>query len=152
MSSAILFNQETEEETEIDANLVEVGDIVKVYNGAVIPVDGKVMRGRGTVNEAILTGESEPVTTEQGDTVLGGTILIGGSLFVLATSRSEESASNKIINLVEEAQNSKPAIQTVADRVSCFFVPLIIVLGIITWTIWFSVTYTMDSVKDWATD
>lgn len=78
-----------------------MGDIVKIYNGALIPVDGKVVRGRGTVNEAILTGESEPVSKQEGDTVLGGTLLIGGSLFVSATSRSDESASCKIMNLVE---------------------------------------------------
>lgn len=83
--------------------MLEVGDIVKIYNGAIIPVDGKVVRGRGTVNEAILTGESEPVPKQKGDTVMGGTLLIGGSLFVQATSRTDESTSFKIMNLVEEA-------------------------------------------------
>ena len=60
-----------------------------------------MVRGRGTVNEAILTGESEPVTKKEGDMVLGGTLLIGGYLFVSASSRSDESASFKIMNLVE---------------------------------------------------
>ena len=83
---------------------------MKVYNGALIPVDGVVTEGDGTVSEAIVTGESEPLPKQVGDKVLGGTQLIGGRLIMKVTNSASESTVNKIVGLVEQAQASKAPI------------------------------------------
>jgi P-type Cu+ transporter len=88
---------------EIEVELVQVNDLVKVYPGQGMPVDGVVVFGRGICNEAMLTGESRPVAKEIGSNVYGGSILLQGNLIVKVTRSAENSSINQIIKLVENA-------------------------------------------------
>ncbi len=123
-------------ERDIPIESVMVGDIVIVRPGEKIPVDGKVIEGGSTVDESMLTGESLPVQKQAGDTVIGATLNKQGLLKLVATKVGSETALAQIIRLVQEAQGSKAPIQHLADKVASIFVPIIIVIAIITLLIW----------------
>lgn len=127
--------------------LLEVGDFVLVQPGGAVPSDGIVLLGRGSCNEAMLTGESAPVVKNVGVKVFGGTILHQGSLVVKVLKTSENATFNQIMQLVENAQNSKAPIQGYADRISSIFVPTIVILSILTWIVWFSIVYSDTTDK-----
>ena len=126
-------------EAEVPIDDVRVGDIVLVKPGEKIPVDGVVTEGRSTVDESMLTGESLPVEKKQGDTVIGATLNKLGLLRFEATKVGKETALAQIIKLVEDAQGSKAPIQKLADQVSAVFVPIVIGIAIITFSIWYFV-------------
>jgi cation-transporting P-type ATPase C len=108
---------------------VQPGDLVAVYAGTRIPIDGVVEAGTGTVNEAPITGESMPVLRNVGETVYAGTILLAGSLRVRVTSVGTNTVVGRLIQRVEEAQELRAPIQTVAERFSTRFVPLSFILA-----------------------
>jgi len=118
---------------------LEINDIVIVKPGQSIPADGEVVVGISAVDESMITGESFPVEKKLGDKVVGGTINTTGSFEFRVTAIGNESVIGKIITLVEEAQGSKAPIQNFADRVASIFVPIIIVVSIITFIVWFIV-------------
>ncbi len=124
------------EEVDIPIEKVETGDTVIVRPGEKIPVDGVVTTGHSTVDESLLTGESLPVDKQIGDQVIGATINKQGLLRIEATKVGRESALAQIIRLVEEAQGSKAPIQALADRISSVFVPIVIVIAILTFFAW----------------
>ena len=130
-----------ERELEIDLALLEVGDNVRVYPGASIPVDGTVVSGDGWVNESMMTGESALVHKTPGACVFGGTVNSSGNMVLEVTKLGKDTALAQIIALVENAQASKTPIQEVADKISKVFVPAIVVLALITWGIWFTLAY-----------
>ncbi len=121
---------------------IKKGDLLLVNTGDKIPTDGVVIEGEGAVNESMLTGESEPVYKKKGDEVVGGTILESGNLIVEAQKVGEETVLSKIIRMVKEAQQSKPEIQQLGDKVSAIFVPAVVLISIIT----FLVSYFYASV------
>ncbi|GAP14971.1 copper-(or silver)-translocating P-type ATPase [Longilinea arvoryzae] len=123
-------------ELEVPVEDVLVGDVVTVRPGEKIPVDGVVIEGRSSVDESMLTGESLPVEKFQGEKVIGATLNKLGSLRFEATRVGRETALAQIIRLVEEAQGSKAPIQKLADQVSAFFVPAVIGIALITFTVW----------------
>lgn len=125
------------EETEVSIDDVRVGDIVLVKPGEKIPVDGVVVEGRSAVDESMLTGESLPVEKKQGDTVIGATLNKLGMLKFEATKVGRETALAQIIKLVEDAQGSKAPIQKLADQVSSVFVPVVIVIALLTFIGWY---------------
>lgn len=125
------------EETEVSIDDVRVGDIVLVRPGEKIPVDGVVIEGRSAVDESMLTGESLPVEKKQGDTVIGATLNKLGMLKFEATKVGKETALAQIIKLVEDAQGSKAPIQKLADQVSAVFVPIVIVIALLTFAGWY---------------
>jgi Cu+-exporting ATPase len=125
------------QELEIPAEDVLVGDIVLVRPGEVIPVDGVLIEGRSTVDESMLTGESLPVEKGPGDPMIGATINKLGLLKFEATKVGRETALSQIIRLVEDAQGSKAPIQKLADQVSAIFVPAVIGIAAITFLVWF---------------
>jgi P-type Cu+ transporter len=123
---------------ELDIPITEVvtGDVVIVRPGERIPVDGVVVNGRSHVDESMLTGESLPVAKEVGDKVIGATINKQGLIRFEATKVGRETALAQIIRLVEQAQGSKAPIQRIIDRVSAYFVPVVVVFALITFGVW----------------
>ncbi|HPR94353.1 MAG TPA: heavy metal translocating P-type ATPase [Syntrophomonadaceae bacterium] len=119
------------EEVEVDE--VDVGDILLVKTGAKIPVDGTVLSGEGHINEASITGESVLVGKEKGSGVYAGTILENGTLQIVADRVGEDTTFGRIIELVEEAQDSKSEAERFIDRFSKYYTPAVLVLAIIVW-------------------
>ncbi|MDA2653090.1 heavy metal translocating P-type ATPase [Bacillus cereus] len=124
--------------TEIKILIEEVvtGDIVYVKPGEKIPVDGEIVEGKSAIDESMLTGESIPVDKSIGDVVIGSTINKNGFLKVKATKVGRDTALAQIIKVVEEAQGSKAPIQRVADQISGIFVPVVVVIAIVTFAVW----------------
>ena len=123
-------------EIQIDAASCEVGDILIVRPGESIPVDGIVVEGISSVNEAALTGESLPVSKSQNDEVKAATINISGVLKIKATTKGDDTSFSRVIALVEEAASSKAPIAKIADKVALVFVPVVISIAIITFAVW----------------
>ncbi|MDX5866285.1 heavy metal translocating P-type ATPase [Bacillus cereus group sp. BfR-BA-01119] len=115
---------------------VVAGDIVYVKPGEKIPVDGEIVEGKSAIDESMLTGESIPVDKTIGDVVIGSTMNKNGFLKVKATKVGRDTALAQIIKVVEEAQGSKAPIQRVADQISGIFVPVVVVIAIITFAVW----------------
>jgi Cu+-exporting ATPase len=115
---------------------VQSDDILVVRPGERIPVDGVVVKGTSSVDESLITGESIPVTRTEGDRLIGGSINYDGALTYRATSVGEESVLGQMLRLMEEAQSSKAPMQQLADRVSGIFVPIVLVLALVTFVLW----------------
>jgi P-type Cu+ transporter len=113
------------------------GDIILTKPGERIPIDGQVMNGFTSINESLLTGEGIPVEKGIGDAVYAGTINHNSVIKIKATKLYSETILSKIINIVEEAQFSKPPIQNIADRFTAIFVPIVLFLAISTFFIWY---------------
>jgi Cu+-exporting ATPase len=124
-------------ESDVPVDDVTVGDVIIVRPGEKIPVDGVVVDGRSSVDESMLTGESLPMEKGPGDNVVGATLNKLGMIKFEATKVGKETALAQIIHLVEEAQGSKAPIQRLADQVSSVFVPIVIVIALATFLVWF---------------
>lgn len=124
-------------EIEIPIEEVKINDIVIVKPGQKIPVDGIVISGHSSVDESMLTGEPIPVEKTANDKVFGATINKNGVLRIKALKVGKDSLLSQIIKLVEEAQGSKAPIQKIADKVSSYFVPIVIVLAIVAFLVWY---------------
>jgi P-type Cu+ transporter len=125
---------------EIEIADVTVGDIVLVRPGESIPVDGIVTQGSSSVDEAMVTGESKPVKKQNGDRVIGATINGMGSFQFRATQVGKDTVLAQIISMVQQAQGSKAPIQKLADRITSWFVPVVIAIAILTFVLWFDLT------------
>eukprot|EP00966_Prymnesium_polylepis_P028779 666921-Prymnesium_polylepis.1 len=112
------------------------GDVVKVVPGSQVPLDGLVLSGRSTVNEAMVTGEALPVPKVAGSHVVGGTINGGGVLWVGVTAPAAESTLAQIAAVVADAQHRRPRVQAFADRISRYFVPAIVAIALLTYGCW----------------
>jgi Cu+-exporting ATPase len=123
-------------EMEIPADSIEIGDLVVVRPGEKVPTDGELVEGSSSVDEKMLTGESMPVSKRPGDEVIGGTLNTTGSFIFGATRVGEDTALSQIINLVEEAQRSSANIQRVADRVTTYFVPAVLIVAVGSFAGW----------------
>ncbi len=128
-----LKQMENGEFAEVEVDEVDVGDVLLVKTGAKIPVDGTVLSGEGSINEASITGESLPVAKEKGSNVFAGTILDNGTIQIAADRVGEDTTFGKIIELVEEAQDSKSEAERFIDRFAKYYTPAVLVLGIIVW-------------------
>ncbi|MBT9000440.1 heavy metal translocating P-type ATPase [Lactobacillus delbrueckii subsp. bulgaricus] len=116
---------------EVDLDDLDEGDILLVKTGGKIPVDGEVVSGSGTANEASITGESMPLCKKPGDSVYAGTILENGTIRIKAEKVGDETTFGKIIELVEEAQDSKSQAERLIDRFSKYYTPVVLLLAII---------------------
>lgn len=125
------------EEKEIPTSEVEVDDLIIVKPGASVPVDGTVTEGLAYVDESMITGESIPVKKEVGDSVIGGTINTNSMFIFKASKVGKETVLANIIKIVEEAQGKKAPIQRMADTVSGYFVPIVVVISILTFLYWY---------------
>ena len=127
------------QESDIPIEDVIVGDVVLVRPGEKIPVDGEAIAGNSTVDESMVTGESIPIEKKIGDQVIGATMNKTGSLQIKANHIGKDTVLSQIVNLVQQAQGSKAPIQRLADRVTGWFVPVVISIAIATFIIWFNV-------------
>jgi Cd2+/Zn2+-exporting ATPase len=118
---------------EVEVEEVDAGDILLVKTGAKVPVDGTVLAGHGHINEASITGESVPVSKKKEDQVYAGTILENGTLQVIADRVGEDTTFGKIIELVEEAQDSKSEAERFIDRFSKHYTPAVLIFSVIVW-------------------
>ncbi|HYE77579.1 MAG TPA: HAD-IC family P-type ATPase, partial [bacterium] len=124
------------DERMVPVERVRVGDLVRVRPGEKVPVDGEVLEGRSAVDESMLTGESVPADKGPGDRVTGATFNAQGLLTVRATAVGADTALAHIVRLVEQAQGTKAPVQRLADRISGIFVPLVLILAVITLAGW----------------
>ena len=125
------------QERDVAIEQVKVGDIILVRPGEKIPVDGEIVEGHSSIDEAMVTGESIPVEKKAGDLVIGATINKTGSFKFKATKVGADTMLSQIIQFVQNAQGSKAPIQKFADMVSSYFVPTVVVIAIITFLIWY---------------
>ncbi len=124
-------------EIDVPIKEVQIGDIILVRPGEKIPVDGEIISGSSTIDEAMVTGESIPVKKQPGDEVIGATINKTGSFQFKATRVGKDTVLAQIVKLVQDAQGSKAPIQRLADKVTGWFVPVVIAIAIATFVLWF---------------
>ncbi|WP_219702047.1 heavy metal translocating P-type ATPase [Marinomonas lutimaris] len=125
-------------ESRISVTDIKVNDILRVRSGDKIPVDGEVLEGLSTVNESMLTGEAAPIEKNAGSLLSAGTVNGQGSLLFKATRIGSDTLLAQIIAMVGKAQNSKPPISVLADKVSSIFVPSVVIIAILTALAWFN--------------
>jgi P-type Cu+ transporter len=121
---------------EVDNQLLKPGDSVLVNTGDKVPMDGTIYWGSGHINEAMITGESEPVAKGEKDKAIGGTIVEEGSIKMFITATGKDTVLSYIIELVKQAQSHKPAMQKLADRISAIFVPIVLSISLLTFLGW----------------
>lgn len=137
------------EEKHIDIDLVQRGDLLKVIPGEKFPTDGVVVVGRSTVDESIITGESMAVPKIPGDKIIGGTLNLNGMVNMRATRVGSETGLAQIIKLVEQAQAEKAPIQSFADHVSSYFVPIVVSIGVFTFITWLILCASSGTALSW---
>eukprot|EP00878_Enallax_costatus_P022495 GHUV01023866.1.p1 GENE.GHUV01023866.1~~GHUV01023866.1.p1 ORF type:complete len:272 (+),score=28.80 GHUV01023866.1:23-817(+) len=121
---------------EIPAELIQVGDILRVMPGATVPADGVVIYGKSSVDESMITGEAMPVSKYVNDGVIGGTVNGSGLLHVQATRVGADTTLSSIVRLVAAAQANKAPIQALADKIASWFVPAVVTLAALTFITW----------------
>ncbi len=117
---------------------VQVGDLIRVKPGEKVPVDGEIIEGTTSLNESMVTGESMPVMKQVGDTVVGSTINNNGTITFKATKVGADTMLAQIVDLVKKAQTSHAPIQNLTDKISNIFVPVVMIIAIVTFVIWYS--------------
>jgi Cu+-exporting ATPase len=133
-NTARVVREGTEEDVPLDQ--VRPGDHLRVRPGERVPVDGTVLEGSGTVDESMLTGEPIPVEKAPGSKVTGGTVNTTGSCIMVAERVGSETLLAQIVRMVSEAQRSRAPIQRVADAVAAFFVPIVVLIAVVTFIVW----------------
>jgi Cu+-exporting ATPase len=131
-------------EIDIPIQEVRINDVILVRPGEKIPVDGEVIEGNSTVDESMVTGESVPTKKIPGDEVIGATINKTGSFKFRATRIGKDTFLAQIVQLVQQAQGSSAPIQRLADQVTGWFVPAVIIIAVVTFIVWFSVTRNLS--------
>src|SRR5690606_15974932 len=116
----------------VDSREIATGDVFVVNSGDKIPADGDIIWGDGTVNESLITGESVPVEKAKYDAVIGGTILVQGTIKVSATKVGKHSVLSQIVEIMKRAHASRPPIQRLGDRVAGIFVPIVVSIAVLT--------------------
>lgn len=132
--SARRISETGEEEVQLD--FIRVGDKLRVRPGEKVPVDADVVEGRSSIDESMVTGESMPVTKTAGDAVIGGTMNQSGALVISARRVGSDTMLSQIVQLVAKAQRSRAPIQRLADRVSGYFVPAVILIAVLAFAAW----------------
>ncbi len=124
-------------ESDVPIGQLVVGDMVWVRPGEKIPVDGEILEGRSTVDESMLTGESFPASKTTGEAVIGGTVNLTGALRFRVTKVGKDTALRQIMRIVQEAQAGKAPIQRLADKVASWFVPIVLLIAVLTFLGWY---------------
>ena len=131
----------------ININLVETADVIQVKPGEKIPVDGRVLAGKSSCDEAFITGESMPVRKSIGDSVFAGSVNENGNLIIRATHVGTDTNLQQIVRMMEEAQTSKAPIQQTADIVAGYFVPVIVSLSLLTLIGWLAAGFKAGGIS-----
>ena len=137
--TATILVGENQEQKDIPAEEINKNDILLVRPGDRIPVDGLIIQGRSVIDESMLTGESLPVSKEEDDIVIGGTLNKNGVLHVQAQQVGADTMLSRIVRLVQDAQGSKAPIAGMADRISLYFVPVVMCIAVLTGLAWYFV-------------
>ncbi len=136
MANMIAFDGDHQELTfPVENTTLKNGDLVLIKSGELVPADGKILWGEASIDESIITGESLPVQRQKKDTVIGGSIMIDGTLKVLVTAEAKDSVLSNIIKMVNEAQGEKMEIRKLADKISAVFVPVVLGIAVITFIV-----------------
>ena len=138
------------QEVELHIQDVQVGDVMVVRPGEKIPTDGEVISGESAVDESMATGESMPVIKRAGDQVIGATINQEGLLKVRATRVGKDTFLSHVVRMVAEAQASRVPVQAVADSVTSYFVPAVVILSVLTFVLWLVFQQALRGVAEWA--
>jgi len=125
---------------QLESKFLKVNDVVTVNDGDSIPADGVIVRGTASINESMITGESVPAQKKEGDSVTGGSVVVGGNLRIKTTAVGSATALAEIIRLVQKAQGAKPPLQKLADKISAVFVPVVLLIAVLTFCINFFAT------------
>ena len=135
MANMIAFDEHHQEVIlPIENTQLKVGDLVLIRSGEQVPIDCKILWGEAHINESLLTGESIPVHKKNKDTLIGGSIIESGQIKAQVTATGDDTVLSGILNLVKQAQGEKPPIQFLADKISAIFVPVVLVITLITFT------------------
>jgi len=126
----------------VENTVLKHGDLLLIKSGEQVPADGKILWGDASVDESIITGESIPLEKHAKDTVIGGSMMVDGTLKVMVTAEAKDSVLANIINLVKQAQGEKMEIRKLADKISAIFVPLVLVIAVITFIVNFIILGT----------
>ncbi|KAK9728181.1 hypothetical protein K7432_001290 [Basidiobolus ranarum] len=140
---------EVEREEELPLELIQVGDILKVNAGGRLPCDGVIVRGSTAIDESMLTGEPVPVPKDVEDEVTGATINQSATIFMKATRVASDTTLSQIIDLVQSAQATKSPLEALGDRISHFFVPIVVILAILVFVIWLLLTQFNRVPQEW---
>lgn len=131
------IHRQNGDEEDIPLDQVQVGDILRIRPGEKIPVDGRVVEGESNVDESMVTGEPVPVVKYKNETLIGATVNGNGSLLMQAEKVGADTLLSQIVNMVAEAQRSRAPIQQLADTVSSYFVPVVVIIAFLAFVVWF---------------
>lgn len=133
MANMIAFDDQHHEQIfPVENTVLHVGDLILIKSGEQIPADCKILWGEATVNEAIITGESLPLTKKQKEALIGGSIVVDGTVKAQVTATAKDSVLANIVNLVKQAQGEKPPVQQLADKISAIFIPIVLGIAVVT--------------------
>jgi Cu+-exporting ATPase len=133
MANMIAYDDQHQEHIfPVENTTLRVGDILLIKNGEQVPADCKILWGDATVNESIITGESMPVVKRSKDHLIGGSLLVDGTVKAYVTAEAKNSVLSNIIDLVKRAQGEKPPVQQMADKISAIFVPIVLGIAAVT--------------------
>ncbi len=136
MANMIAYDdQHNEHIFPVESTSLKVGDLILVKTGEHVPMDCKILWGDASINEAIITGESAPVEKKMNDRLIGGSILESGTIKAYVTAVGEDTVMSNILKMVKEAQAEKPPVQQLADQISAVFVPSVLIIALITFTL-----------------
>ncbi len=133
-----------DQELYVPVDELKIGDLTLIKPGEKIPLDGIIVEGESTLDESMLTGESMPVTKRKGEQVVGSTVNLNGTLTVKVNRKQSDSALAQIVKAVEEAQGNKAPIQRLADLIASYFVPIVLLIALITFLVWLSLVGVDD--------
>ena len=146
MANMIAYDDEHNENIfPVENTALKVGDMILIKTGEQVPMDAKILSGEAEVNEAVITGESIPVFKKQGDTIIGGSVIANGNVKCYVTATGKDTIMSSIVQMMKSAQNQKPPVQQLADKISAIFVPVVIVIALLTIAInYFAVAQTFQ--------
>lgn len=136
-------------DVQVPSSAIEVGQHVRVLAGDRVPMDGTVLDGYSDIDEQMVTGESVPKHVKPGDAVVGGTLNVTARLIVVADKVGEETMLAHILHIVQEAQNTKPTVQRVADHIAMYFVPFVVCCSLVTLLVWLFLGITNSYPAAW---